>query len=291
MRLIACANCHTQYDVADISAESFPCRCGATLENRPHEAVDAEVHRCGSCGALVTAQVESCDYCGSGIVRDARDLSLICPECYARSPDDARFCTACGVGFRPEKVLAGGHELPCPVCTKLMPPRQVGGIGLNECLECRGLWVPGDGFDQLVERAIESRRSADPASRVDLSPRLTGANPAQQSVRYRKCPECDGFMNRRNYRKRSGIIIDVCRNCGTWLDADELEAIAGFILEAGAAKSAAPIQPAENADERRAAAAFARITAEGGSRTDSWRERETPRAAGSLLDLLLRLFL
>jgi Zn-finger nucleic acid-binding protein len=40
-------------------------------------------------------------------------------------------------------------------------------------------------------------------------------------------------MNRSNYRKSSGVILDVCREHGTWLDADELERIAGFILEGG----------------------------------------------------------
>ncbi len=290
MRLIACANCHTQYDVADISAESFPCRCGAILENKPCEAVDAEVHRCGSCGALVNAEVESCAFCGSEIVRDTRDLSLICPECYARCSDDARFCTACGVGFRPEKVLLDGHEFPCPVCTKLMPARQVGGIGLNECLECQGLWVPGEGFDQLVNRAIESRRRADPALLGGLSARVSGANPARQSVQYRKCPECDGFMNRRNYRKRSGIIIDVCRSCGTWLDADELEAIAGFILDNGSEKPASSLGQAGSEAESRTAAAFARIAVEGESQSRPWWGAETPRVGNSLVDLLLHLF-
>jgi Zn-finger nucleic acid-binding protein len=37
-------------------------------------------------------------------------------------------------------------------------------------------------------------------------------------------------MHRRNFRKSSGVIIDRCTAHGTWLDADELEQIAGFIL-------------------------------------------------------------
>jgi hypothetical protein len=40
-------------------------------------------------------------------------------------------------------------------------------------------------------------------------------------------------MQRANFKKRSGVIIDRCHSHGTWLDADELEAIAGFILEGG----------------------------------------------------------
>jgi len=36
-------------------------------------------------------------------------------------------------------------------------------------------------------------------------------------------------MNRHNFQRRSGVIIDVCKAHGTWLDADELEQIGGFI--------------------------------------------------------------
>jgi Zn-finger nucleic acid-binding protein len=231
VRLVACGNCHTQYDVSDVAAKTFPCRCGEILENRPPAPVDAEILRCGACGALVTPDVENCDYCNAEIVRDDNQiLSLICPECFARNAEDSRFCTACGVTFRPESVRIEGHELPCPVCSALMPPRQVGGVGINECGSCNGLWVPGDSFELLVNKAIDARKNADPEALVTLKPRVTGSNPAAQKVQYRKCPECDGFMHRRNFRKASGVIIDRCAAHGTWLDADELEQIAGFIL-------------------------------------------------------------
>ena len=40
-------------------------------------------------------------------------------------------------------------------------------------------------------------------------------------------------MQRRNFQKTSGVIIDRCGEHGTWLEADELEQIAGFILSGG----------------------------------------------------------
>ncbi len=233
MQLIACSNCHTQYDVSGVVEKTFPCRCGATLENRPPAAVDATVYRCGSCGAGVSAETERCAFCGSEIVRDARELSLICPECYARSTDDSRFCIACGVAFRPEPVKIDGHELPCPDCGALMPPHRVGDVCVNECRGCIGLWVPGENFDLLVSRAAEARRSADPEKLALMTPRVKGSNPAAQQVKYRKCPECESFMQRRNFRRSSGVIVDTCGAHGTWLDADELEQIAGFILSGG----------------------------------------------------------
>lgn len=262
MRLIACPNCHTQYDVTGVSAKTIPCRCGEEIDNHPLQAKDAKIARCGSCGAGVQGDAKSCQYCGSEIVREPGEHSLICPECYARCASGSRFCTACGVGFQPEQVKIDGHELPCPACSTLMPPRQVAGVGVNECLSCHGLWAPGEGFDLLVGRAIEARQQASPAELHVLKPRVKGSNPARQGVQYRNCPECDGYMARRNYRKKSGIIIDTCSEHGIWLDADELEQIAGFILSGAAGERIEPESAEGRKKQAATAASFARLEAE-----------------------------
>jgi Zn-finger nucleic acid-binding protein len=262
MRLVACSSCHIQYDVSDTVAETIRCRCGESLDTRPHEPLDAVIARCGACGAQVQAESEGCAYCGSAIVRDSGRLSLICPECYARCADDARFCTACGIGFEPQKVEIEGVELPCPACGVLMPPRQLAGLGLNECATCNGLWVSDESFERLVSRAIEARRSGQGVDSVGVAPRVTGSNPAAQAVRYRKCPICEAFMQRRNFRKSSGVILDVCGEHGTWLEADELEQIAGFILSGGTTARCLEVEPIADRAERKASAAFARIQAQ-----------------------------
>jgi len=229
VQLVACGNCHTQFDVAGIAAKEFVCRCGETVENRPPAPVDADIRRCGACGALTTPETERCAYCNATIERDDRKLSLICPECFARNAQESRFCTACGIGFHPEAIPESGHELPCPVCSALMPPRRIAGIDINECARCNGLWVPENDFDRLVDRALESRRKDESGEAPRGTPRVTGANPAAQAVLYRRCPVCEQFMLRRNFRKASGVIIDRCHEHGTWLDADELEQIAGYL--------------------------------------------------------------
>ena len=66
------------------------------------------------------------------------------------------------------------------------------------------------------------------------------ADPARsgpQSQRYRKCPVCSQIMHRRNYARRSGVIIDVCRDHGLWFDADELPRIIAWIRAGGMAKA------------------------------------------------------
>ena len=234
LKLVACSNCHTQFDVTTVIVESFPCRCGETIRNEPQEAIEAAIRRCGSCGAAVPdREADQCEYCSATIIRDTRELSLICPECFARNAESTRFCCACGVGFHPEAVVADGVELPCPVCTSLMPPRSLGGIPLNECPSCNGLWVTGENFELIVNTAIEARKNNTQLQLGTEKPRVSGANPAQQRIIYRKCPVCDKGMHRNNYKKKSGVIIDQCHQHGTWLDADELEQIAGFILSGG----------------------------------------------------------
>jgi Zn-finger nucleic acid-binding protein/ribosomal protein L40E len=261
LRLVACSNCHTQYDVTQVVDDEITCRCGGKIENRPFEGQEVAVHRCGSCGAQISGDAESCLYCGSEIVRDDASLSLICPECYGRNAEESRYCVGCGVAFSPQQVEDDRQEIPCPVCACLMPPRNIGGVGINECPQCNGLWVPEDRFDHLIAQACEAARGQTGQNARIRGARVSGGNPAHAQVRYRKCPTCDAHMQRRNFRKRSGVIIDRCHTHGTWLDADELERIAGFILEGGmGAEGAAEYQRrvGDDASRRRNADALAR---------------------------------
>ena len=164
MRLIACAQCHAQYDVACVAAETIACTCGETLENRALTPVDNEVQRCGACGAHVVADADThdCQYCGSTLTPTG-DLSLICPECFARNEDEARFCTACGVAFSPQAIPIDGHELPCPACDLLMPPTQVAGIGLNGVL-CSSMPHCGSTFAKGASAAARSSTNSNQSS-------------------------------------------------------------------------------------------------------------------------------
>jgi Zn-finger nucleic acid-binding protein len=231
MRLVACPGCRAHYDVTDHAGRTFTCSCGARVSAGALHAVDAPVRRCGSCGALLPEDADACAYCRARVTREG-ELSLICPECYARNARDSRFCTACGVEFRAQPIPDEAEELGCVRCGTPLELRRVGDVSVRECAQCHGLWIPGDRFDRLVERAVEAWEKA-PAALEVRAPRRTGGNPATERVEYRKCPECRRVMDRRNYRRTSGVIIDRCHDHGTWLDADELERIAGFIKSGG----------------------------------------------------------
>lgn len=232
MKLVACSQCHAQYDLATWpGGEQFACRCGAKIEAKPPKpSADAAARRCGACGALASLDAEQCAFCGSGLAAPPDPGSLICPECFARNADAARFCAGCGVAFAPQAIPveaeAGVH---CPCCDRQLGAREVGGVVVFECGKCQGLWAPSDGFDQLVERAATAARTRLAAGDVP-DPRVDRGNPYESRVEYRRCPICREQMARRNYQKKSGIIIDQCHAHGIWLDAHELERIAGFIL-------------------------------------------------------------
>ena len=50
---------------------------------------------------------------------------------------------------------------------------------------------------------------------------------------YLKCPTCQAVMNRCNFGRISGIVIDVCRGHGIWFDAGEISAVLRFVTSGG----------------------------------------------------------
>lgn len=247
MKIVACPDCHTQYDVTRYAGDTLQCPCGTVVQKANLQSRPAEIRRCGSCGAAVTADETHCSYCSSKIERESTRFTLICPECYARNPRNAVFCTDCGVRFEPQQPPAAEDLLTCPACAEAttMAARVIGGFTVQECPACRGLWIPEDRLDRLVDQAVQaaSRRGGPTVGR-HLEPHVVG------KVTYRKCPVCGDSMQRKNFARRSGVIVDWCGHHGTWLDTDELEAIAAFVLAEGAGRSVPEDWHLQSTDKR-----------------------------------------
>jgi Zn-finger nucleic acid-binding protein len=102
----------------------------------------------------------------------------------------------------------------------------VGDLDLLECGGCDGTWVEADAFDRLCANR-ESQAAV-------LHGNQRQENPiAQQPTRYRPCLRCGTMMNRMNFGRRSGTVIDVCRGHGTFLDRGELHQVVRFIHAGG----------------------------------------------------------
>jgi Zn-finger nucleic acid-binding protein len=90
------------------------------------------------------------------------------------------------------------------------------------------VWVGRSTLDAMIDSATEQSKgdaSTTTVHRRELS--------MQAKVVYRSCPACTQIMSRRNFARISGIIVDECRNHGTFFDAGELEDVLAFVRSGG----------------------------------------------------------
>lgn len=135
---------------------------------------------------------------------------------------DAAFCPKCG---KRRARRQEATDATCPGCRSAMTSISLGDTPLLECERCDGLWLDAATFERICSDK-ESQAAV-------MHPRA--ATPPRTSLRvsYRPCLRCGTMMNRVNFGKLSGTVIDVCRDHGTFLDAGELQAIVTFIQNGG----------------------------------------------------------
>jgi Zn-finger nucleic acid-binding protein len=254
--LVACSECRRQYDASGRSPGTrFRCRCGVVVTIEEPKAHESSVVRCSSCGAPREERSANCRFCGADFTLHERDLNTICPHCMARVSNRARFCHHCGIELAPEAVAGKATKLTCPVCggDYHLSDRRIGDVHVLECPRCAGLWLSDETFNQLTKRAksdapgMEELFDLSPPRRPKSGPQ---DEPEQSGWRYRNCPVCDSMMNRRNFGRRSGVIIDICKDHGIWFDADELRQILSWIRSGGLAKAEEEQAQREAHDER-----------------------------------------
>jgi Zn-finger nucleic acid-binding protein len=235
--LVTCPQCQRQYDAGrrPVGAR-FRCHCGSEVTIHQPKGHDAAVVRCSSCGAPREAGLAACSYCGADFTVHEQDLDTVCPQCFARVSDRARFCHHCGTALRSEALADDVSEMVCPACGKghRLSHRQVGAVALLECSHCAGFWLGAHVLDDLIAKAAQHAALDD--FRVHGRPAPSASAP-QSGPMYRPCPVCAGRMNRNNYAYRSGVIIDVCRAHGVWFDADELARILEWVRDGGKAEA------------------------------------------------------
>ena len=110
-----------------------------------------------------------------------------------------------------------------------------------ECEQCLGLWLDVPSFEKICADREQQSAVLGAASHAP-----TSATRQTSKVNYVPCPECALLMNRVNFARCSGVIVDVCKGHGIWFDREELSRIVEFIrgggLEASRAREKAEIK-------------------------------------------------
>lgn len=291
--LVACPRCHRQFDLSDQPVGArLACPCGGELVVPASAGRDAAVVRCSACGAPRLEGAAACSFCGSQFTLREQDLNTLCPHCLARVSDHGLYCHFCGTKIAPEAWSDSAASLDCPLCgpeAELRTQVLAGStLRIEDCPRCAGTWVAEATFEALLAQG-PARPAALGNALVPTpegAPRNHATNPpAGDRPLYRPCPVCHRLMNRHNYARRSGVIIDVCAQHGIWFDRDELAAILSWTA-AGGARRAEALAAMEQQDEERAqsfAKRFEPLPEEGRQRSDL---PAFAQALGSLLETL-----
>jgi Zn-finger nucleic acid-binding protein len=240
--IVECPGCRSRYDVSGRPAGTRArCRCGTEFR-LPDPSTAAGSLSCPSCGAVVGTGVSRCEHCNAEL------LVRACPRCFARIFHGHTHCPHCGVVVGvPAHANPDGSTMAraCPRCagTPALVARVIGDVLLDECPTCRGVWLDAAAVDRVVRDRQESslsplRQMTPPAPDLQSgAPPAATATAAPPGRLYIACPDCGQIMNRVNFARHSGVILDVCRGHGTWFDATELPRVVDFVMKGGVEES------------------------------------------------------
>jgi Zn-finger nucleic acid-binding protein len=182
---------------------------------------------CPRCAAPASPETARCSHCGTALALVA------CPACFARIFHGARHCSYCGAEAARAEPSEPRPPRACPRCREPLAPVRVGAVAFDECRRCAGLWAEVAALEQLLrdrETQAAVLGAAAPAPAASTAP---GSQP------YVPCPVCARLMNRLNFARCSGVLVDVCKGHGTWFDRDELRQIVAFVGAGGLARARA----------------------------------------------------
>lgn len=151
-----------------------------------------------------------------------------CTNCSAPLPVDTIVCAYCG--SRNDVDLKGVHYFttheaatprPCPRCRIPLTTIDLklnGKFLIERCDQCLGLFFDPGELEALLDASVSNVYTIN---RTELN-RIGVCRNREYGVSYIKCPVCATVMNRVNFGAKSGVIVDCCKDHGTWLDGGEL---------------------------------------------------------------------
>ena len=199
-----------------------------------------EALNCPNCGAAASSDAAKCRFCAS------RLKTMACPSCLGSMFSGSKHCHRCGAkAVAPEVNRAGGTG-DCPRCKIQLNDLQIEKVNLRECHKCDGIWADAETFEIVC---ANSESQAAVLSFVSAK-HHEDENKNPVKINYVPCPDCKQLMNRNNFARSSGVIIDLCKQHGVWFDAEELPRIIDFVRQGGL-EHARRKEKIQIADERR----------------------------------------
>lgn len=168
--------------------------------------------------------------------------SVPCPHCRKPTRPNLTLCPHCGGSVA--GALQERRDPICPRCSAPLAHATDKGVETESCGSCGGLWLDRAGFHRVQRQALDA-----PAAGPYLKPGRTSPEGP-----YLPCVRCGKLMNRKNFARVSGVLIDECAHHGVWLDAGELEHVRAFVADGGLERSQ-DVAIARNAEAIRALAA------------------------------------
>jgi Zn-finger nucleic acid-binding protein len=286
--ILACTGCDGRYDVTGYPVgQQFRCRCG-TINTLAAPARQAAELTCPQCGAGVAPNASDCAHCNHHLLVKA------CPRCLSRVFHGHKHCPECGSELSLAATAETTTERACPRCETMLSPRLVADVVVDECMQCRGLFL-----DQLaVQRVITDRQQARAEALLGSLPSTVSADrPEKTGKLYIKCPICKVVMNRKLFGAGAGVVIDVCRAHGTFFDVGELPVIITYVQQGGLEKQAKKeierMREAAKREQLNAAYANARSASSSGEYNmynGAYGQRADFTRGSLLVDLLSSLF-
>ncbi len=288
--ILDCAGCAHSYDVSSYKeGQRLRCQCGQILvvPGRGPEVRAARTLHCNNCGGFLKKGEAKCPFCNAVVDLTHARLTAYCPSCLSMSKEGAKFCSGCAKPLVAHVDKPEETDEPCPHCRIPMRRRGVGKHKPRECPMCCGLFIEGHVLEKMI-RDQENRidEVASPMAQPEQA-KLSGG-----PVKYVKCPVCGTIMNRLNYGRISGVIVDYCKDHGYWLDPGELEKIAKWVATGGLNKQYARELEDMKAEKSRVSRATDQMKAQMHNQNydDGFRRGRDNSLAGDLLNVVSKLF-
>lgn len=149
----------------------------------------------------------------------------------------SHYCGQCGHPSGSEQE-AGPTTYPCPGCGHhSMYSWNLGDedtpAKISVCSRCGGSFASHRVLNTLIEREnLRFEQSRGPGEvKLENVKRYMLAQTA--GIEYKNCPHCMQRMQRKNYARLSGVVVDQCVKHGVYFDAGELAQVLGFVATGG----------------------------------------------------------